>query len=378
MKASVSKIDRYLFWELVKSSVSGSLVAIVVLLCLQALRLSEFIIRSDLDKDIIFRMLSGLGLSFAPLVVPIACLFALLGVFGRLSTDREFVAAQSMGYSPGRLLHPSLFFGIMAVGASLWFSFSVGPLGNRNFEATIDEAFKRKVASALSSGTFNEGFLDMVLFVDRVNPVTQELERVFLHDSKSFREEVSISAKRGRWIQPLEVDGLGILRLNDGVVISREIQKDIVRRVKFDEYRIYADFSSQAGRPKESPPSLGWTALTQKRKLSGKDINLRPIWIEMARRFAVSFSCLIFVPLSFAVSLDNRRTAKGRAVMTGLTLLFSYWTLYFALITWLLKTPSQFAASTEWFTWLLIWIPNILLIAFGAWIYRKKASGMVA
>ena len=367
-----TRIDRHIFGELVRSSVVGSLVAVVVLLGLQALRLSELIIRYNLEREIIVRMLFGMGVSFLPLVVPIACLFALLGTFGRMSTDREFVAAQSMGLSPGRILDPCLAFGILATMLSIWFSFSSGPAGNRSFEATIDEAFKRRVASALRPGTFNEGFLDLVLFVDDIDPVTQELHRVFVHDAMSFKKEVSVSSSKGQWIEPSDKEPVGTLRLIDGVVVSRDIDHSTVRRVKFDEYRIYADFSSQAGRSKDSPQSQGWKELTERRKQDPSKVRLLPVWIEMARRFSVSFSCLIFVPLAFALSMDNRRTAKGRAVMTGLVILFSYWTIYFTFVMWLLKSSMPFVQQTEWFTWMMIWLPNFVLMGLGAWLFQRK------
>lgn len=376
MKTRPGRLDFYVFKELTLSATVGSLVAIVVLLGLQALRLSEFIIKYSLEREIIFRMLFGMGVSFLPLVVPIACLFALLGVFGRMSTDREFVAAQSMGFSPMRILRPCLLFGVLSSLASIWFSFSVGPAGNRGFEATIDEAFKRRVASALRPGAFNEGFLDLVLFVDDIDPVSQELKRVFLHDAMNFKKEVSVSSKRGRWIEPSEQEPVGTLKLMDGVVVSRDIERLTVRRIKFDEYRIYADFSSQAGRSKDSPPSLSWGSLMERRKLDPKLNRILPMWIEIARRFSVSFTCLIFIPLAFALSIDNRRTAKSRAVMTGLLILFAYWTIYFALVTWLLKSSTDFVQHTEWFTWAMIWLPNFVLILLGGGLFYKKRTGM--
>lgn len=370
------RIDRFIVGELLRSAVAGSLVAFVVLLCLQGMRLSEFIVKYDLERGVILRMLFGLGLSFMPLVVPIAILFALLGVFGRMSTDREFVAAQAMGISPTRLLRPGLVFGVVAGAVTLWVAFSVGPSGNRAFEATIDESFKKKVAASLRSGTFTEGFLDMVLFVDKIDAVTQELDRVFLHDTTNFQEEASISARRGRWIAPRDNDSLGILKLTDGVVVSRDTEREIVRRVKFDEYRIYADFSSAAGRAKESPASMGWKALMKKRAADPLENRVLPIWIEIAQRFSLAFSCFLFVPLAFALSIDNRRTAKSRAVMSGLILLFAYWTIYFSIMTGLLRTRAPWVLSSEPFVWLMMWIPNILLAGFGYWNFRKKRSGM--
>ncbi len=369
----LKRLDRYLISELAKATFVASLIAVVVLLALQILRLSDLMIHHDLGFRIIGKMLLGLGLSFTPLVIPIAFLFAMLLVFGRMSTEREFIAMQAMGKSPSRLVVPCLYFGGIMVLISLWFSFDMGPRGNRLFEATIDEAFKKKVMSVLRSGTFSEGFLNMVIFVDDVDPVSQELHRVFIHDEQSFQEEVSISAKTGKWIQSDEKQ-MGVLKLKEGVMLSQNNQKNIVRRINFDEYRLNADFSREAGRSRDSPPSLGWNRLLEKRReiLQAAEIDGREIWIEIARRFSLSALCLFFVPLAFALSIDNRRTAKSRAVFSGLIIIAGYWSAYFMIVSTILGTQFRLFKHHEFPNWLVVWIPSLIVLWAGFVLLKQK------
>jgi len=348
-------------------------VIVVVLLGLQLLRLSDIIVRFDLDLLSIGFMLSGLALSFTPLVFPIAVLFSSLSFFGRLSSDRELVALYSIGYSPKRILRPAMLFAFIAMIATILASMYLGPYGNRRFEASIDEAFKKRVTTALRSGTFSEGFLGMVIFVDRINPVNQILERVFIHDESSFQDHVSISAKQGHWGQSLS-EGVGILKLKEGILISQIPEKQIVRRIEFDEYTVHADFSRQIGQSRDSPPSLGLTQLLVKRaehKLTGEG-DPRSIWVEIARRVALSFACLFFVPLAFFLSVDESRMAKSRAVFFGIVVLLSYWTVYFALVTWLLKTPFEITKLYESVSWFVIWVPNFIVVVFSYIFYRLR------
>ena len=352
--------DRYLFRELLSATLIGSVIAIVVLLALQVLRLSELIVRFDLDALSVLRMLGGLGISFTPLVFPIAGLFSMLIVFGRMSSDREFVAALAMGIPPKQLLRPAMQFGGVLVALSLWAAFSMGPFGNRMFEISIDEAFSKHVMTALRSGTFSEGFLNMVLFVDDIDPVSKELKRVFLHDTSSFKDEVAVSAQKGEWRAPGDQLN-GSLVLRDGVLLSQKTEKDLVRRIQFKEYRINADFSPQTGHAKDSPPSQGFFRLLEKRAPSGCGAIL-----------AVSIACLLFVPLALGLSLDNQRTAKGRAVFSGLIILFGYWTIYFAIVSWIIKSPWHLLRTSEPLVWAIVWIPNLLILIAGTWIYRRR------
>lgn len=371
----MKRLDAYIFLELAKTTFVASLVSIVVILALQVLRLGDFIIDRSMSFAFLARMMGGLALSFAPLILPIAFLFALLLVFGRLSTDREFVAMQSLGQSPTRLIRPSLFFAVIVVMINLWVCLDLGPRGNRSFEASVDEAWSKKVMSVLRAGTFSESFLGMVVFVDKIDPVTQELRHIFIHDENNFQEEVSISAKKGEWVPPAD-NQAGVLRLRDGVLVSQTPLKDAVRRIQFDEYRIHADFTRHLSRDRGSPPSLGGGALWE-RRLQNKNnpaTDPRPIWIEIARRLAATLSCLIFVPLCFALSLDNRRTAKSRAVFSGLIILVTYWTAYFSILTWLLGSRWPFIRQSEFFVAFMIWVPNLIVLYLGLRTLRSKLS----
>jgi lipopolysaccharide export LptBFGC system permease protein LptF len=262
---------------------------------------------------------------------------------------------------------------------SVWLSFSAGPSGNRIFEASVDQAVRKRVTSALRSGTFSESFLDMVLFVDRVDPATQQLQRVFVFDEKSFDEQVAISAKSGRWIQN-EDSGEAILSLSDGVLVAEDATGKVVRRMDFEEYRIRANFVTPLGGGRASPASLSAAQLWErrlanaKRRLEGKRVEQRPVWIEFSRRFAVSFACLLFVPLAWLLSVDNRRTARSRSVFMGLLVLMSYWTLYFSVVTWALKTKLPFVRHNEVLIWTLVWVPNLILLAasVGIWMTRTR------
>ncbi|HVJ64649.1 MAG TPA: LptF/LptG family permease [Bdellovibrionota bacterium] len=375
----MTRIDKYLLSQLTRNTVISTVVALVVLLALQALRLSSLIVNQDLDIGLIARMISGLALSFVTIVIPISYVFAQLGVFGRMSAEKEFVAMQSMGHSPFRLLKPCLGFGLLVSAASLWSSLSLSPAGNRMFESSISEAYKRKVASVLRSGTFSEDFLDTVLFVESVNGSTNELDRVFMYDEKGLGDKSVISARKGLW-QIDQNSGLGILTLKNGVILSEAPESDSVRRIKFGEYKVNADFSRRDGSAKNSPPSLSFSQLLERINTAQNDPaprrpeSIRALWSELSRRFAVSFACIALMPLCFGFSLSNKRTAKNRAIMTGIVVLFVYWTLYFALNTWYLKASVPLFNRTSIFAWLYLWTPNFIAVALGYIIMRRRSK----
>jgi len=370
----MKKLDIYFVREILKAFALSIGVAELVLLSLQGIRLAGVIVGQGLEFPLIFKMLVGLAVSFLPIVLPISFLFSLLIVFGRMASDREFLALQAMGRAPSRLVMPGLCVGVLIAALTLGVSFVWGPAGNRNFEISMDTALKKKVTSVLRAGTFSEGFLNMVVFVDQIDPITQELRRIFMFDEKSFDESTAISAKRGNWLQN-SMSGVGILRLYDGLMLVQDNKGDRVQRIRFDEYNLYADFTSDVGRSRDSPASQDWNGLVTKRAALQKEPqkDARSVWMEIARRIAVSFACLLFVPLCFSLVLDNKRTAKNRAVFSGLVIVLIYWTLYFGIATWFQKAPIEVFKRYEILSWLAIWIPNVVVAGVGAWLFRKRS-----
>lgn len=374
----LSRIDKYLLFQLGRATFVYTFVALAVLLALQALRLSGLIVGQDLDWWLVLRMTGGLALSFVTLVIPISFVFAQLGVFGLMSSEKEFVAMQAMGHSPFRLMRTCATFGTLVAALSLLSSLSLSPYGNRTFEASVNEAYKRKVASVLRSGTFSEDFLDTVLFVETVNSSTNELDRVFMFDEKGLGPKSVISAKSGSWKVSQE-SGLGVLTLRNGMILSEEPHRDSVRRILFDEYKINADFSRREGSAKNSPPSLDFYDLVQRTKEVKNDPTasstaLKNLWAEMARRFAVAFACIVLTPLCFGLSLSNKRTAKNQAVVMGILVLFGYWTIYFAATTLYLKTKAPITSEYGIFAWLFLWTPNLIAALLGYLVMRRKSK----
>jgi lipopolysaccharide export system permease protein len=372
----MKKLDRYFVYELFKVLLLSLVVAQLVLLSLQAIRLSSLIINQGLEISLIVKMISGLALSFLPIVFPISFLFSLLIVFGRMASDSELLALQSMGRSPWRLLRPSLGVGLCVALMTLWVGFYGGPQGNRLFEASIETAYKKKVTAVLRAGTFSEGFLNRVVFVDQIDPLTQELRRVFLFDENSFGENTAISATSGRWTQDAQT-GLGVLNLYDGLILVQNHKSDRLQRIRFDEYRLNADFSSELGRSRNSPASQDLNNLIQLRaefKEGTKKGNPREVWIEIARRFAVALACLLFVPLCFALVLDNSRTAKNRAVFSGLIIVLLYWSSYFGISTWFQKVNIAAFTKYEILSWVFISIPNAIIFGTGFYLFSKRSK----
>ncbi|MEZ4814851.1 MAG: LptF/LptG family permease [Bdellovibrionota bacterium] len=366
----MQRLDKYFFFNLVKSTLGGVFLTLLLLLSLQVIRLGPIVVRTGVDFSILNKMLQGLSLSFTPIIIPIAFLFSSLSLFGRLSSDRELVALQGMGYSPWRLMRPCFLAGFALSLLTLFCALYIGPYGNRLFEKGIDEAFSKKGASILRAGTFNEEFLGRVIYVGEESK-EGAFKKIFLYDKATFKEEMIISASEAQW-NPPNKDKWAQLQLINGVIISKNTPEGMIRRIRFDEYRENADFRYAEGKSRDSMESQDLAGLLNKRANPPEKMEaVRWLWVEFARRFWVSISFFFFVPFCFIISLRNQRTAQSRVVLTGVLLAVFYWGLYFSIVSWSAKTSSMWVHN-EALIWFFISIPNLVVGAVALKLIQRK------
>lgn len=364
------RLDKYFFFSLLQSTFGGVFFTLILLLSLQAIRLGPIVVRAGIDVPIVTKMLEGLSFSFTPIIIPIAFLFSSLSLFGRLSSDRELVALQSMGYSPWRMMKPCFLAGFFLCILTLICALFIGPYGNRLFEQAIDEAVSKKGASILRAGTFNEEFLNRVIYVGE-EAKNGTFKKIFSYDKSSYKEEVVISATEAKWNPPGK-DHWAQLQLIKGVIITKNLEENTINRIFFDEYKENADFRYAEGKSRDSMESQDLGGLIAKRNNPPEKIEqVRWLWVEFARRFWVSISFFFFVPFCFIVSLRNQRTAQSRVILTGVLLAVFYWGLYFSIVSWSAKSPMQWLHH-EWVIWGLISIPNFLVGIIALKLIQKK------
>ena len=345
--------------------------ALVLLVSLQVVRLGGLIIKTGGDLSIISKFFGGLSLSFTPIILPIAFIFSSLTVFGRMSSDRELIALQGLGYSPWQIMRPCFRAAFILSVLTLICALYVGPLGNRLFEMSIDEALSKKGASALKAGTFTEDFLDYVIYIGE-SKGDNRFKKIFIYESNpNFNLGWVMSAKEAQW-NPANASGWASMQLFEGTLVSKNLEENLIWRISFDESKLNADFRYAEGKSRDSMESQDLKGLLKKRAHPPVEISrVRMLWIEIARRFLISLSIFFFVPLCFILCLRNQRTAQSRTILTGVLLAMFYWGIYSTLVSWATSSSSTWLHH-EIFMWILVSIPNLAIGSLALFLIRKK------
>ncbi len=162
-------LSRYVFREILTSSVLATLLATFVIFLQRSTRLFEILVRSA--KGAAFVELCVLVLPPVLLLsIPFGVLVGILVGLGRMSGDNEIVAMRSGGVSSRIVVTPVVAFALLAAGVSAACALWLNPLAIRAFYKIVNREGAAQVTADVEPRVFEEQFTNdnTVLYVDDV------------------------------------------------------------------------------------------------------------------------------------------------------------------------------------------------------------------
>jgi lipopolysaccharide export system permease protein len=308
------RLDRYIFGEVLGPFIGGTLFFLFIFLMFQVLRLADFFIVHGVSILILAKLTGLLMISFLPVALPVAFLISVLMAFGRLSSDSELIAMKATGFSMLRLAVPVIGLAVIVVLLSAGLNLSWVPWTMRTYKSNLIKVSNTKVVSAIREGTFTTGFFDMLIFADKVDNKTNQLQRVFIYDEREPNNPLTVVANSGE-IVPVrtnsELASAALLKLYNGSIHRND--------AKVDEGADSATIK---------PKMLSYGELRD--KINSTDLKTyegREWRGEYWKRFTVAFAPLIFVFLGIGFGTVRTRSVRAGAGLVALVTLATYWSL---------------------------------------------------
>jgi len=354
---------QYIFFETLPGFILGLIVFVLIILMFQVLRLTEFALIHGVDFKTIAQIIGFICISMLPILFPMSLLFAVILTYNRLSQDSEIIAFKSSGLSMWTLTAPAMILALIVGAISAQTSFQIAPWGNRRFEVLFTQLGNTKAAATIKAGTFSEGFFDLVVYANEVDPVTNDMKDVFIYNERDAESPLTIIARLGQIIPDPQRPGHSVLlRLKDGD-IHRKTQTHT--KIKFDTYDLQLLDPVQVVDREKSPQSLTLDDLKNLR--AQKDLTAeqeRTYTTEYHKRWAISVLCLVFALIGVGLGVQtNRRQQRVGGVILCIAVIVIYWILYVAMEG--LARNGQLPAV------LAIWSPNIIFGALSFYWLKK-------
>ncbi|MEK7790127.1 MAG: LPS export ABC transporter permease LptF [Deltaproteobacteria bacterium] len=363
-------VFKYILTELIAPFFLGLSVFIFILVMSQVLRLNELIIVHGVGIGSVLKLVFYLLTAFLAVSIPIALLFSVLSLFGRLSADSEITALKASGFSSMQLALPVLVFAAIVSSFCLYLTIHLEAWGARSYRALVWQIGKNRATVGIKPGAFNDDFFGFVLYTDKVDPSEKTLENVFIYDDRDKTSPVSVVAKKGRLISSENLSSV-FLVLYEGSLHSTKTDYSSIQKIHFESYTINLSLDEILKiDTKEKPQWLSLPRLKERiveEEQKGDLVKVRTYKAEYHRKFSIAFANFIFAILGIALGITPARMVRSGSFAYTLFFVGAYWTVYLAGRSLAVKgiLPPHLA----------MWFPNVLFLSFsGLLLYRTSRT----
>jgi LPS export ABC transporter permease LptG/LPS export ABC transporter permease LptF len=351
-------VDRYLARETLAPLCLSLLVFTFILVIPFLIEQAETLITKGVSAALILRVMVTLLPQAIGVTIPMALLMGLLVAFGRLSADREFVAFQACGISPGQLFRPVAALALVCWMATSYVMLVSLPAANQTYRELTYNIIAARAEGEIRPRVFFDEFPGVVLYAQDVPP-EGGWRGIFMAEARTGATPATYLARSGRVL--LDGDARTVqMVLDDGTRHTAD-GEDGYQVVAFDSTVISLNAETIFPR---AGPSKGDNEMTiaelQASASEYEALGLPSHSQRMAlhRKFSIPAACWIFGLLGLTFGLSNRRDGALASFVLGVTVIFAYY-----VILWLGQAMAKGQLVAPW---LAVWLPNLVLGSIGA------------
>src|SRR5215204_4889605 len=163
-------IDRYVIRQVLMPFCIGLVVFTFVFIIRTLMEYVEPLVAKGVATSVLLRVLILLLPQALALSIPMSLLLGLLVGFGKLSSQREFVALQACGVSLRRLLVPVGVVSVLGWAATSYVMIEALPASNQKFRELAFSIIANRAEGEVTPRVFFDDFRDLVLYVRDVPP----------------------------------------------------------------------------------------------------------------------------------------------------------------------------------------------------------------
>jgi len=384
----VNLLDRYIFQS-------------VLFTCAAAVGLFTFVVAlPNVVKDLLgpwlagqldtpaFLRLIGLLFPFAiSFALPMGMLTGVLLTLGRLSADSEITAMRASGISVARLARPVFILAVLCAVLAVYVNFDSMPRARVQFHRELAEAVRANPLRLIVPKTFIRDFAGYVIYIgEQDGPVFRDIWLWELDAQRRVRRVVHADSGR---IDYDEASNSLIPTLDNAKVEDRDSRdpEDFSRspraasveraeevRISLDrlfsrngirvktEWLTYLELRAAQARLAADPDPAPNATATATAPVDPQREILK-IELIVQEKFNLSLAVFSFALLGVPLGIKVSRRETSANLGIALLLVLGYYFLT-VMVKWLDQNP-------EYRPELLFWLPNVLFIGLGTWLFRR-------
>ena len=340
-----------------------------IFLMTKILDITKLIVNYRISISSVLLMLIYAVPHFLEFVIPMSVMMAVLLTFLRLSSDNEIVALKAGGISIYGLIPSVLVFSMMGLILTGFMTVYGSPWGKlllreRTFQVVVSHA-----NVGLKERTFNDGFKDVMLYINKIDLKSKNLVDVFIEDKSTKNIVSTVVAPNGKLFG--EPDKLTLhLRLYNGTINQVDLENRSTNSANFDTYDINLDLkkviTSAKGGPKDEDEMNLAELFRYLKDATKKDMQYYATLIEFHKKFSIPFACLALGLLAVPLGVESKFAKRPAGLGFGL--------IFFLIYYLMLSAGRVFGEAGAYPPVIGMWIPNIVMGGLGLFLLVRTAN----
>lgn len=373
-------LDRYVCRQVLSTSIFGVGILSVVLVLGQVFKsLLELLINHNAPLDLILSFIAYIVPFSLTFTIPWGFLTAILLVFGKMSAENELIALRSSGISIPRICVTVFLLAAVFAGICLWINIDVAPRAQVKMKDALSNIATNNPLAMFGSDKVINEFPGRKIYIEQNDGPELRNIVVYEMDEESFPIRV-VFARRGVLKTDPEHSQL-LLHLFDAQYEERNAEDptnlmkiSLGNTAKETTFPISLQELYDKAKKKKGLSTMTVSELqdrlkqNQSKTVAKGDEKQRAseqsaAKTEVSKRFSFSLASFAFALIGVPLAITAHRKETTAGFLLSLVVAFVYF--IFILIADALKENPK--AHPE----LLIWLPNVLFIGLGLWLFYK-------
>ena len=365
------RLNRYIISEIAGPMGLGFLVYTFILLLRFLFQSAEMIIRRGLAVSVVGKLLLVTLPNVVVLTLPMSLLFGILIAIGRLSSDSELMAMRSCGISLVSLYRPVLLLSAIFTVVNTLLMLYILPWGNHSLQQLRLDILTQTMSQQVEPRVFYQEWVGKSIYVFEAPPPGRRWKGVFLAETEPNTQKNQVTV--ADWGE-IKVDPAGervVMVLTNAVrhtvdlarpasyEISRHKELDVVLEDQFTSEQKAKMAANKGIR------ELNLRELRHVRRDRTAPAEMRNLaLVEIHKKFAIPFACMVFGLFALPLGINNRRGGKTAGFAISIGVIVVYYVL--------LNNGEEAARYGKLPPWLAMWMPNLVLAVLGIFILTRR------
>jgi lipopolysaccharide export system permease protein len=359
-------LSRYIFKELFWPFLLALLVFSSVALMTKIIDLMDMVVNKGIAPGQVLMLVVYLLPSLLIYTVPMSVVLAVLIALGRLSADSEIIALKASGVNLYQMMPPFIVLCLVGFVITALCSVSLESMGRSTFRRHAANFSAQHISAGLTGGVFNDAIKGMIIYVQEFDQNTLQVKNIMISDRRNPSQPVVIVAEHGIILS--DQSNLRLLfKLYNGSIHRSNTKQNY-------EYAVFKTYQMRLplpGADKDNKPTkhreLSLQKLfTQMYTLKAQDLDYNREIIEINKRFALPFSCLIFGLLGMSLGVYLRRGGRASGFMLSLIIVVVYFLL--------MSLGEEFCKGGSVSPAIGMWLPNGAMGSLAAYLFYNTVQ----